>query len=307
MISNVIPPSINEIMIKFIIMKLYKGWDMKKLLEYIMLTIGSVIVAVGLELILAPNGLVDGGVTALSIMANRVWGLPIWAVFILLNFPTLVFSAKYMGKKFVIRTIYANIITSIALIILAPMPAITSSEVLIVLYGGLLLGTGVGLVVKAGGAVDGTEMLAIFINKRYNISISTFLLAINAVILAGAAFVFTLEKAMFSIAIFYIVSKLIDFILDGVNQGKSVMIISDKPDEVAYSLMKDLDAQITFLYGQGGFSKEERKLIYCITNRFMYPKLKDVVLTIDPSAVLEASYVSETAGVKKATLFTTNN
>lgn len=307
MISNVIPPSTIEIMIKFIIMKLYKGWDMKKLLEYIMLTIGSVIVAVGLELILAPNGLVDGGVTALSIMANRVWGLPIWAVFILLNFPTLVFSAKYMGKKFVIRTIYANIITSIALIILAPMPAITSSEVLIVLYGGLLLGTGVGLVVKAGGAVDGTEMLAIFINKRYNISISTFLLAINAVILAGAAFVFTLEKAMFSIAIFYIVSKLIDFILDGVNQGKSVMIISDKPDEVAYSLMKDLDAQITFLYGQGGFSKEERKLIYCITNRFMYPKLKDVVLTIDPSAVLEASYVSETAGVKKATLFTTNN
>lgn len=307
MISNVIPPKIIVIMIKFIIMKLYKGWDMKKLLDYIMLTIGSIIVAVGLELILAPNGLVDGGVTALSIMANRVWGLPIWAVFILLNFPTLVFSAKYMGKKFVIRTIYANIITSIALIILAPMPAITSSEVLIVLYGGLLLGTGVGLVVKAGGAVDGTEMLAIFINKRYNISISTFLLAINAVILAGAAFVFTLEKAMFSIAIFYIVSKLIDFILDGVNQGKSVMIISDKPDEVAYSLMKDLDAQITFLYGQGGFSKEERKLIYCITNRFMYPKLKDVVLTIDPSAVLEASYVSETAGVKKATLFTTNN
>jgi uncharacterized membrane-anchored protein YitT (DUF2179 family) len=276
---------------------------MKKLFDYIMLTMGSIIVAVGLELILAPNGLVDGGVTALSIMANRVWGLPIWAIFILLNFPTLVFSAKYMGKKFVIRTIYANVITSVALISLAPLPAITSSEVLIVLYGGLLLGTGVGLVVKAGGAVDGTEMLAIFVNKRYNISISTFLLAVNAVILAGAAFVFTLEKAMFSVAIFYIVSKLIDFILDGINQGKSVMIISEKPDEVAYSLMKDLDAQITFLYGQGGFTKEERKIIYCITNRFMYPKLKDVVLTIDPSAVLEASYVSETAGVKKASLF----
>lgn len=278
---------------------------MRRLFDYIMLTIGSIIVAVGLELILAPNGLVDGGVTALSIMANRVWDVPIWAVFILLNFPTLIFSAKYMGKKFVVRTIYANIVTSIALILLAPMSAITSSEVLIVLYGGLLLGTGVGLVVKAGGAVDGTEMLAIFMNKRYNISISTFLLAINAVILAGAAFVFTLEKAMFSIAIFYIVSKLIDFILDGVNQGKSVMIISEKPDEVAYSLMKDLDAQITFLYGQGGFTKEERKIIYCITNRFMYPKLKDVVLTVDPSAVLEASYVSETAGVKKTSLFST--
>lgn len=276
---------------------------MKKLFDYIMLTIGSIIVAVGLELILAPNGLVDGGVTALSIMANNIWDVPIWSIFILLNFPTLLFSAKYMGKKFVVRTIYANIITSVALIVLAPFQAITSSEVLIVLYGGLLLGTGVGLVVKAGGAVDGTEMLAIYINKRYNISISTFLLAINAVILTGAAFVFTLEKAMFSIAIFYIVSKLIDFILDGLNQAKSVMIISEKPDLVAESLINDLDSRITFLYGRGGYTNERRKIIYCITNRFMYPKLKDTVLTIDPEAVLEASYVSETAGVKKKSLF----
>lgn len=280
---------------------------MKKIFDYIMLTMGSIVVAVGLQLILAPNGLVDGGVTALAIMANSIWDLPIWSIFILLNFPTLLFSAKYMGRKFVIRTIYANIITSISLIWLAALPAITSSEVLIVLYGGVLLGTGVGLVVKAGGAVDGTEMLAIFVNKRYNISISTFLLAINAVILMGAAFVFTLEKAMFSIAIFYIVSKLIDFILDGLNQGKSVMIISDKPDEIAESLMTDLDAQITFLFGQGGYTNEERKIIYCITNRFMYPKLKDVVLTIDPTAVLEASYVTETSGVKKNPLFKMKN
>lgn len=280
---------------------------MKKFFDYLMLTMGSIIVAVGLELILAPNGLVDGGVTALSIMANRVWDFPIWSIFILLNFPTLLFSAKYMGRKFVVRTIYANIVTSLALIALAPFPAITSSEVLIVLYGGLLLGTGVGLVVKAGGAVDGTEMLAIYINKRYRLSISTFLLAINAVILTIAAFVFTLEKAMFSVAIFYIVSKVIDFILDGLNQGKSVMIISEKPDEVGETLMKDLDAQITYLFGKGGYTKEDRKIIYCITNRFMYPKLKDVVLTIDPEAVLEASYVTETAGVKKAPLFHTKN
>lgn len=280
---------------------------MKKIIDYILLTFGSIIVAVGLELILAPNGLVDGGVTALSIMANRMWNIPIWAVFILLNFPTLMFSAKYMGKKFVVRTIYANVVTSVALIMLAPMAAITSSEVLIVLYGGLLLGTGVGLVVKAGGAVDGTEMLAVFLNKRYNISISTFLLAINAVILTGAAFVFTLEKAMFSIAIFYIVTKIIDFILDGLNQGKSVMIISEKPDEVGYSLMSDLDLHITFLYGQGGYTQEERKLIYCITNRFMYPKLKEVVLSIDPQAVLEASYVTETTGVKKTSIFAKKN
>ena len=280
---------------------------MKRLLEYISLTVGSLMVAVGLELILAPNDLVDGGVTAISIMVHSLWGVPIWLVFICLNLPTLLFSANFMGKRFIIRTIYANIVTTLFLIWLAPMAAITSSEVLIVLYGGLLLGLGVGLVVKAGGAIDGTEMIAVWVQKRFHVPISTFLLAINAVILLGAAFVFTLEQAMFSIAVFYIVSKMIDFVLDGLNQGKSVMIISERPEHVGESLMRELDLQITFLYGQGGYTGDERLLIYCITNRFMYPKLKEVVLSIDPSAVIEASYVTETAGLKKKARFTFSN
>jgi uncharacterized membrane-anchored protein YitT (DUF2179 family) len=279
----------------------------KKVWDYITLTIGSIIVAAGLELILAPNGLVDGGVTAISIMANSLWNLPIWAFFLALNLPTLLVSAKYMGKRFVIRTLYANLITSLALYWMSPMPAITSSEVLIVLYGGLLLGLGVGLVVKVGGAIDGTEMVAIWLNKRYHIPISTFLLAINAIILTGAAFVFTLEQAMFSIAVFYIVSKMIDFVLDGLNQAKSVTIISDKPEEVAENLISELDARITFLYGEGGFSGEKKKVIYCVTNRYMYPKLKDLVLSIDSEAVLEASFVAETTGIKQAPLFSNHN
>lgn len=276
---------------------------MKNFLEYIFLTAGSLLVAIGLELILAPNGLVDGGVTALSIMAHSVWGVPIWLVYIILNLPTLLFVANFMGKRFIIRTLYANIVTTLGLFWFAPMVAITTSEVLIILYGGLLLGTGIGLVVKAGGAVDGTEMIAIWLQRRFHIPISTFLLAINAVILLGAAFVFTLEQAMFSIAVFYIVSKMIDFVLDGLNQGKSVMIISEEPYKVGDKLMQELDLHITFLHGQGGYTGDERLIIYCITNRFMYPKLKEVVLEVDPNAVLEASYVNETAGIKKALPF----
>ncbi|MDT8859401.1 YitT family protein [Alkalihalobacillus sp. MEB130] len=276
---------------------------MKTFFNYLSLTIGSIIVAAGLELILAPNGLVDGGVTAIAIMVNSQLGWPIWIVYLGLNVPTLLFSGRFMGRKFVIRTLYANVVTTAALWWLAPMMAITSSEVLIVLYGGLMLGLGIGLVVKAGGAVDGTEMIAIWANRRFHIPISTFLLAVNAVILTGAAFVFTLEQAMFSIAVFYIVSKMIDFVLDGLNQGKSVMIISEKPHLIGEKLLEELDVSITYLYGQGGYTGDERLIIYCITNRFMYPKLKEVVLTIDPTAVLEASYVTETTGVKKQTLF----
>ena len=121
---------------------------MKKVFEYVLLTIGSIIVAGSLELILAPNGLVDGGVTAIAIMANKVAGLPLYGVFLGINIPILLFTAKVMGKKFFIRTSYANVVTTLGLIYLKPFPAITTSELLIVLYGGVLFGIGVGIVVK---------------------------------------------------------------------------------------------------------------------------------------------------------------
>ena len=272
---------------------------MKRVFEYVLLTIGSIIVAGSLELILAPNGLVDGGVTAIAIMANKVAGLPLYGVFLGLNIPILLFTAKVMGKKFFIRTSYANVVTTLGLIYLKPFPAITTSELLIVLYGGVLFGIGVGIVVKMGGAIDGSEMLAVWMNKHFKVPISTFLLAVNAVIFVFVAILFSIEQAMFSLAIFYIVTKMIDFILDGINQGKSVMIISGKNKEIGDLLMKELQLSVTYLHGEGGFLGEHKRIIYCITNRFIYPKMKDLVLSVDPTAIIEASYSTETTGVKR--------
>ncbi|TXR70843.1 YitT family protein [Bacillus sp. AR13-1] len=272
---------------------------MKRVFEYVLLTIGSIIVAGSLELILAPNGLVDGGVTAIAIMANKVAGLPLYGVFLGLNIPILLFTAKVMGKKFFIRTSYANVVTTLGLIYLKPFPAITTSELLIVLYGGVLFGVGVGIVVKMGGAIDGSEMLAVWMNKHFKVPISTFLLAVNAVIFVFVAILFSIEQAMFSLAIFYMVTKMIDFILDGINQGKSVMIISGKNKEIGDLFMKELQLSVTYLHGEGGFLGEHKKIIYCITNRFIYPKMKDLVLSVDPTAIIEASYSTETTGVKR--------
>ena len=272
---------------------------MKKVFEYVLLTIGSIIVAGSLELILAPNGLVDGGVTAIAIMANKVAGLPLYGVFLGINIPILLFTAKVMGKKFFIRTSYANVVTTLGLSYLKPFPAITTSELLIVLYGGVLFGGGVGIVVKMGGAIDGSEMLAVWMNKHFKVPISTFLLAVNAVIFIFVAILFSIEQAMFSLAIFYIVTKMIDFILDGINQGKSVMIISGKNKEIGDLLMKELQLSVTYLHGEGGFLGEHKRIIYCITNRFIYPKMKDLVLSVDPTAIIEASYSTETTGVKR--------
>ena len=180
---------------------------LQKSFDYLILTLGSILVAIGLELILAPNNLVDGGVTAIAIMAKAKLGWPIWWVFLGLNLPIVALVAGHLGRRFVLRTLYSNLVTTLALQYLAPKPAITSSELLIVIYGGLALGVGIGLVVKNGGAIDGTEMIAVWLYKHFHIPISGFLLGLNAIILSGSAFVFGLEQALFSIAVFFIVSK----------------------------------------------------------------------------------------------------
>jgi uncharacterized membrane-anchored protein YitT (DUF2179 family) len=270
----------------------------QKGIDYFLLTFGAILVAIGLELILAPNNLVDGGVTAIAIMCKSLWSVPIWMVLLGFNLPIVALVAKQLGRRFVVRTLYSNIVATLALTYLAPKPAITSSELLIVLYGGLVLGLGVGIVVKNGGAIDGTEMIAVWVNKRFHVPISTFLLSINAVILSGSAFVFGLEKAMFSIAVFFIVSKSIDMVLDGINRMFAVMIISDQPELVGKVLMEEGSYRITFITATGGYSGNARPMIYCITDRFVYPRLKEMVLRVDPAAILEASLVTEIEGLR---------
>ena len=136
-------------------------------------------------------------------------------------------------------------------------------------YGGVLFGIGVGIVVKMGGAIDGSEMLAVWMNKHFNVPISTFLLAVNAVIFIFVAILFSIEQAMFSLAIFYIVTKMIDFILDGINQGKSVMIISSKNKEIGDLLMKELQLSVTYLHGEGFLGSIRESFIALQTDSFI--------------------------------------
>ncbi|RDV37217.1 YitT family protein [Bradymonadaceae bacterium TMQ3] len=275
---------------------------MRTFVDYLMLTVGAVLVALALELILAPNSLVDGGTTALSIMGAKLFGLPIWLFLLCLNGPILVISARALGKTFAWRTGYSNAVALLGLVMLRDVPAVTTSEVLIVLYGGLLLGLGVGIVVRNGGAIDGTEMLAVWANQRFNIPVSTFLLSINVVILSGAALVFGLESAMFSVAVFFLVTKVIDFVLEGFNQVVSVMIISDNCEPVRRKLVEEMKMRVTLLQGVGGYSGEPRQIIYCIIDRFSYARLRTAVHEVDPKAILEASIVNESAGVEARAL-----
>lgn len=276
---------------------------MKNFFIYIQITMGAILFSIGVELILIPNNISDSGVAGVSIMMNYVTGIKVWIPFLLMNLIILLFTAKSIGKQFVGRTIYANLITSISLNFLHGKEQITHSELLTILYGGISVGIGIALVIKNSAAIDGTEMIAIWVNKKFHLPISTFLMFVNAFVYTAVIFVFTLEKALLSIATFYIITKSIDFILDGTNKAKSIMIITNNPHKIGELLMNELELPITYITGEGGYTGEERRIIYCIVDRIVYPRLKELVLKNDPTAIIEASIVTETTGVNKANYF----
>lgn len=269
------------------------------IIRYFLLTLGAFLVASALELFLSPNGLIDGGVTGLSIMAEEHFGIPLSFVFAGLNIPILLFTAKTMGRSFFFRSLYAIIFT---LLFLATLPfhhALTDSDVLIVLYGGIILGLGVGLVIRVGGAIDGVEMIAVWLQEKYQLSVGTTILVGNMFVIMLSAYVFSLESAMLSFVVFVVVTKVIDMVEVGFNQHKSLMIISQHSEEIANALIEKMHLSVTMLEGKGGYSGEQQVVIYSIVNKFLYSKARDLIMEIDEDAIIEANTVSETNGLGK--------
>lgn len=270
-----------------------------QIMRYFILTTGAFLVASALELFLAPNGLIDGGVTGLSIMAEEEFGIPLAFIFAGLNIPILIFTARTLGRTFFIRSLYALIMT---LVFLATLPfhhAITDSDVLIVLYGGIILGLGIGLVIRVGGAIDGVEMIAVWLNEKYQMSVGTTILVGNLMVILISAVVFSIESAMLSFVVFVVVTKVIDIVEVGFEQHKSLMIISDKNEEIAKVLIEEMHLTVTMLEGRGGYSQQHQVVLYSIVNKFLYSKARDLIMSIDEDAIIEANTVSETNGLGK--------
>ncbi|WP_250673928.1 YitT family protein [Paraclostridium ghonii] len=270
--------------------------------EFIMIAIGALIVAMGLELILSPNGMVDSGTTALSVIIHSLTGIPMFILLISFNIPILLFTSKTFDKIFVFKTLWANICASIFLYFLTPIPPVTTSELLIVIYGGVALGLGAGTVIKFGGAIDGSEMLAVWANQKFKIPVSTFLMSINIIVLVITAIVLSIESAMFSLIVIYIMTKLVDLILDGFNQGRSIIVISNKSEEVGSHIVNNLGISITYLESYGGYSGNKSKVILCITDKFTYPTLKRNILEIDKNAIIETSYLADSHNIEKTSI-----
>lgn len=270
---------------------------LKELQAIVLITIGAIIAAVGLELFLVPNSILDGGVIGLSIIAAELSGIKMSVFLIILNLPFLFIGYKRIGMKFTLRTLYGVIILSIFTAYFHQFDPFTTDLFLATIIGAVILGTGVGLVLRTGGALDGTEIVAILISKKRPVSVGQTVMIINLFIfILAALLVFSWETAMYSIITYFIAYKMIDIVVEGLEELKSVTIISDTPEEIANSLIKELGRGITYIHGEGVYKNEPKKIIYIIVTRIELSSLRTITHEIDPKALIAIENVSDISG-----------
>ena len=263
------------------------------------LVIGAFIVAVALEMFLLPNKIIDGGVIGISMMASYVTGGNLGLFILGINIPFILVAYRTLGKKFVINTFFAVFMLSIATNVVAKLKPVTEDLLLVTVFGGILLGLGVGLILRNNASLDGTEMVSIELSKKLKIvSVGELLMSINLFIYAGAGFLFGWERVLYSILTYYVASKVIDTVLEGLDKAKSVRIVSDFSREIGDSIMKELDISVTYMKTLGGYSRQEKILTYCVVNRLDMPKLKEVIHSVDPKAFIVTEDVHEVEGVR---------
>ena len=199
------------------------------LLQYLMITAGAILAAFALEEFLVPNTVLDGGITGISIILNQLTLQPISIFIIVLNLPFLLLGFQQLGKRFFVSGIYGMVIFTAFLEVFAGFQNATSSELLAVVFGGVLLGVGVGLVLRSGGCLDGSEVVAMIVSKRSNFSTGQIIFGINVVIYIVAGFLFGWDRAMYSLLTYFISFKVIDMVEEGLEQAKAAMMSGSGP------------------------------------------------------------------------------
>ena len=265
-------------------------------IKYLFLFIGSILAASGLEFFLIPNNIIDGGVVGISIMLSYLTHYPLGLFILLLNIPFLILGYNHIGKTFVLSTLFSITSLAIWVTILHPIPGLTEDLLLASVFGGIILGIGVGLIIRYGGSLDGTEIIAIILDKRTGFSVGEIVMFFNIFILSSAGLIFGWNKAMYSLIAYFIAFKMIDITIEGLEETKAVIIISQKSEIIAEKIMARLGRGITFLNGRGGYSGEKRSVLYLVVTRLEVAKLKIIIDEIDDKAFVTISEVHEVMG-----------
>lgn len=264
-------------------------------LHFLMITVGTFVYSVALEMFLVPNLVLDGGLTGISLMINYQTGILLGLLTFLLNIPFVVLGWRMLGLRFAGSYLYAMILLSGFTALLHDVAPVTDNELLSVVFGGILLGIGVGLVIKGGACLDGTELLAMLCSKRLPVSVGQVILFLNLVIFSVAACLFGIDRALLSLLTYIIASKLIDMVETGFNEAKQTIIICNDGATIATEIYEKLGRTMTILDAHGLISGK-KDMMYCVITRLELMELRRIVEKYDGSAFITVSDISEIIG-----------
>lgn len=262
----------------------------------IFLTVGALIAAFAIEEFLSPNQIFDGGIIGVSMIIAHMVKVPMGVLVTVINIPFLIYALKHIGHAFLFKAAYSMVLFSV---VLSPMEKLVlpiDDPLLATVFGGVVLGIGVGMVLRGGGCLDGTEIVAIIINRRTAITVGKVILVINIVIYAVAGYMFGIEYGLYSMLMYYITSKVIDIVEIGWDEAKAIMVITDDGRLVADEIYKNFGRTVTFIRGEGFISNSEKDILYCVVTRAEIYDLRKLIDSLDVSSFTTITDVSEIIG-----------
>lgn len=263
--------------------------------SFLFLTVGAALAAFALEEFLVPVTILDGGIVGISMIIHQLTPIALGVLTFVLNLPFLVIGTKNMGLRFLLSAGYSMALFSILLSVFAALKPATTEPLLAVVFGGVLLGAGVGLVLRGGGCLDGTETVALLVSRKTNFSVGQIVFSINIVIYAVAGLLFGWDRALYSLLTYFITFKVIDMVERGMEEAKSVMIITQDGAAMAETIFQQIGRTCTILQGTGLISGD-KAVLYCVITRLELPAVRRIIRSADQSAFVTVSDVGEIIG-----------
>ncbi|MBI5273399.1 MAG: YitT family protein [Chlamydiia bacterium] len=266
-------------------------------ISFLGMAIGACIAAVAIRIFLIPNELIDGGVVGISLILARLYGSSYLSYFLLLlNLPFVFLAWRYIRRSFVVHMLAAIVFFAFFLSILEHLPAFAADSLEAIVIGGAMLGAGAGLIIRNGGCTDGTEILAIIINRKKGFTVGQVIFFINIFIFGAYGWIFNdWHIALRSLMMYIVAFKMMDIVIAGLEELKSVLIMCSKPDKLSKIITLELGLGLTFIKGKGGYSGEDRDILFIIVERLDLAELKELVLREDPSAFIAIENLHEVA------------
>jgi uncharacterized membrane-anchored protein YitT (DUF2179 family) len=276
--------------------------------NFLLVCAGIASATFGLKAFLLPEGLLDGGATGISLLINRVTGFDISVLIMLINLPLIYIGWRQVSKSFAVKTLFA-VVAFAVVVHFIEIGDLTHDRLLIAVFGGFFLGAGIGLAMRGGCVIDGTEVLAVWISRHSSLSVGDFIAIFNVILFTAAVFLVGLETALYSMLTYFSASKTIDFIIAGIEEYIGVTIVSENYEEIQESIIKNLGRAVTVYKGEGGYGKrgvvtEERKILFLVVTRLEVQRLIVEIDKIDENAFVVQHTINDTRGgmIKKRSL-----